>query len=106
MRFYNRQHRHYCGIDLHVKAMYLCILNSTGQVLLHKNVKTTPQAFLEAIHDERRRWITSVICRLGEGAALPANAGRSGESAGVPSSAHAARPVADDRRLVTLRTYA
>jgi hypothetical protein len=48
MRFYNRQHRHYCGIDLHVKAMYLCILNSTGQVLLHKNVKTTPQAFLEA----------------------------------------------------------
>ena len=25
MRFYNRQHRHYCGIDLHVKTMYVCI---------------------------------------------------------------------------------
>jgi hypothetical protein len=24
MRFYNRQHRHYCGIDLHVKTMYVC----------------------------------------------------------------------------------
>jgi hypothetical protein len=24
MRFYNRQHRHYCGIDLHVRTMYVC----------------------------------------------------------------------------------
>jgi hypothetical protein len=27
MRFYNHQHRHYCGIDLHVKTMYICILD-------------------------------------------------------------------------------
>ena len=33
MRFYNRQHRHYCGIDLHVKTMYVCILDAAGQVL-------------------------------------------------------------------------
>ena len=33
MRFYNHQHRHYCGIDLHVKTMYVCILDSAGQVL-------------------------------------------------------------------------
>ena len=26
MRFYNRQYRHYCGIDLHVKTLYVCIL--------------------------------------------------------------------------------
>jgi len=26
MRFYNQQHRHYCGIDLHVKSMYVCTL--------------------------------------------------------------------------------
>ena len=32
MRFYNRQHRHYCGIDLHVKTMYVCILDAAGQV--------------------------------------------------------------------------
>ena len=35
MRFYNRQHRHYCGIDLHVKTMYVCILDNTGQALVH-----------------------------------------------------------------------
>ena len=29
MRFYNRQHRHYCGIDLHVKTMYVCILDES-----------------------------------------------------------------------------
>jgi len=27
MRFYTRQHRHDCGVDLHVKMMYLCILD-------------------------------------------------------------------------------
>jgi hypothetical protein len=33
MRFYNRQHRQYCGIDLHVTPIYVCILDATGQVL-------------------------------------------------------------------------
>ena len=33
MRFYNRQHRHYCGIDLHVKTMYVCILDAAGDTL-------------------------------------------------------------------------
>ena len=46
MRFYNRQHRHYCGIDLHVKTMYVCILDGTGQALVHRNVPSTPEAFL------------------------------------------------------------
>lgn len=31
MRFYNRQHQYYCGIDLHVKTMYVCILDGAGQ---------------------------------------------------------------------------
>jgi len=38
MRFYTGQHRHYCGIDLHVKTMYVCILDAAGQVLVHRNV--------------------------------------------------------------------
>ena len=40
MRFYNRQRRHHCGIDLHVKTMYICILDAVGQVLVHRNVKS------------------------------------------------------------------
>src|SRR4051794_4234809 len=25
MRFYNQQHRFYCGVDLHARSMYLCV---------------------------------------------------------------------------------
>ena len=43
MRFYNRQHQYYCGMDLHVKTMYVCILDATGRVLVHRNVPSTPE---------------------------------------------------------------
>ena len=62
MRFYNRQHRHYCGIDLHVKTMYVCILDATGQVLVHRNVKATPQVFLETIGPYRDDHVVGAEC--------------------------------------------
>ena len=45
MRFYTQQHKHYCGIDLHARAMYVCILDQHGAKLVHKNLPTTPEAF-------------------------------------------------------------
>ena len=27
MRFYTQQHTHYCGVDLHTKTMFLCVLD-------------------------------------------------------------------------------
>jgi len=62
MRFYNGQHRHYCGIDLHVKTMYVCILDAAGQVLVHRNVKSTPEAFLEAVAPYRDDLVVAVEC--------------------------------------------
>jgi transposase len=62
MRFYNRQHRHYCGIDLHVKTMYICILDSAGQVLVHRNVKATPEAFLEVVAPYREDLVVAAEC--------------------------------------------
>jgi len=62
MRFYNRQHRHYCGIDLHVKTMYICILDSAGQVLVHRNVKSTPEAFLEIVTPYRADLVVAAEC--------------------------------------------
>jgi hypothetical protein len=35
MRFYTKTHKHYCGIDLHARSMYLCILDCDGEILLH-----------------------------------------------------------------------
>ena len=62
MRFYNRQHRHDCGIDLHVKTMDICILDTAGQVLVHRNVKTTPEAFLDAVAPSRDDLVVAVEC--------------------------------------------
>jgi hypothetical protein len=28
MRFYTKQHQYYCGIDLHARRMYICVLRS------------------------------------------------------------------------------
>src|SRR6266852_1527651 len=62
MRFYNRQHRHYCGIDLHVKTMYVCILDGAGQVLVHRNAPSTPAAFLEIVAPYRDGLVVSAEC--------------------------------------------
>ena len=32
MKFYTEQHPHYCGIDLHARTMYMCILNQAGAI--------------------------------------------------------------------------
>ena len=62
MRFYTKQHNYYCGIDLHAKSMYLCIIDAQGKVLLHKNIKTDRKAFLKAIEKHRDDLIVSVEC--------------------------------------------
>jgi transposase len=62
MRFYNRPHTYYCGIDLHVKTMYVCILDGAGQVLVHRNVPSTPAAFLEIVAPYRTELVVAAEC--------------------------------------------
>jgi transposase len=62
MRFYNTQHPFYCGIDLHARAMYVCILNQAGETLLHRNMQTTPEAFLKVIAPYRPDIVVAVAC--------------------------------------------
>ena len=55
MRFYTQQHPFYCGIDLHARTMYLCILDQAGETRLHRNMPATPEALLKALapyHDQ------------------------------------------------------
>ncbi len=49
MRFYKQQHRYYCGIDLHARKMYVCIINHNGKVKVHKNIKTDSKLFFELV---------------------------------------------------------
>src|SRR6266496_1132765 len=62
MRFYNQQHPFYCGIDLHARTMYICILDQGGEVLVHRNMKTDPEAFLKAIAPYRQGLVVAVEC--------------------------------------------
>ncbi len=62
MNFYTRQHKHYCGIDLPAKAMYVCILDQHGTKLVHKNLPTTPEAFLRIIAPYREDVVVGVEC--------------------------------------------
>src|SRR5262245_33618930 len=62
MRFYTKQHPFYCGIDLHARTMYLCILSQDGEVMLHRNMKASPDALLKAIAPYRDNIVIAVEC--------------------------------------------
>jgi transposase len=62
MRFYTQQHKHYCGIDLHARSMYVCLLDQAGTKLVHKNVAATPEAFLRLIAPYRDDLVVAVEC--------------------------------------------
>src|SRR3990172_4824963 len=62
MRFYTKAHRYYCGIDLHAKTMYACILNQEGETVFHRNLPSTPDAFLKAIAPYRDDLVVAVEC--------------------------------------------
>jgi transposase len=62
MRFYTKQHKYYCGIDLHTKKMYVCILDSEGKIRLHQNIRTDPESFLQILTPFREDVAVAVEC--------------------------------------------
>jgi transposase len=62
MLFYTKPHKFYCGIDLHARTMYLCVLNHEGDVLFHRNMKAAPEPFLKAIAPYREDLVVCVEC--------------------------------------------
>lgn len=49
MRFYNQQHKYYCGIDLHARKMYVCIIDNNGKTRVHQNINTDPEEFFDLV---------------------------------------------------------
>ena len=62
MRFYTKPHQHYCGIDLHAKTMYLCIINDAGETVLHRNIKTQADTLAKAIKPFQEDIVICVEC--------------------------------------------
>jgi hypothetical protein len=54
-RFYTHQHKHYCGIDLQARTMYVCLLDPAGTLLVHSHVSATPEAFLRIVAPDPHR---------------------------------------------------
>src|SRR5262249_36695332 len=49
MRFYNQQHRFYCGVDLHARTLSLCVLDANGAIALQRTLDAGPDDFLQAV---------------------------------------------------------
>jgi transposase len=62
MRFYNTQHQFYCGIDLHARSMYVCIVSHDGELLVHRNMQAAPEPFLKALAPSRDGLVVAVEC--------------------------------------------
>ena len=62
MRFYTKQHKYSCGIDLHTKKMYLCILDEAAEIMFHKNIRTNREALLNALKPFREDIVVAVEC--------------------------------------------
>jgi transposase len=62
MNFYNQQHKYYCGIDLHARKMYVCILDHKAKMLVHQNIKTDGEMFFELIFPFLEDIVVGVEC--------------------------------------------
>jgi transposase len=62
MRFYTNQHQFYCGIDLHARSMYVCIVSQDGEILVHRNMKAAPEPFLKTIAPYRDGLVVAAEC--------------------------------------------
>jgi len=62
MRFYTQQHQYYCGIDLHTKSMYICIVNQEGKILYHYDLPTQSEALFQVIKPYLPNLVIAVEC--------------------------------------------
>jgi transposase len=62
MRFYTKKHAFYCGVDLHARSMYLCILTNDGEIVCHRNLQAAPEPFLKAIDPYREDIVVAAEC--------------------------------------------
>ncbi len=49
MQFYTNLHPFYCGIDLHARMLYVCILDERGEILVHKKIKDSSEELLKLL---------------------------------------------------------
>jgi transposase len=62
MRFYNRQHQFYCGIDLHARLLAVCVLDQAGAVVCQTAIPADKQRLLDTLAPFRTDVVVCVEC--------------------------------------------
>lgn len=62
MRFYTKQHVHSCGIDLHARSLYVCILGKDGDTLVHQKLPCDREQLLRVLKPYRKGLVVAVEC--------------------------------------------
>jgi transposase len=62
MPFYTKQHKSYCGIDLHARRMDVCVLHQDGDIVMHRNMQARPDTFLRPVAPYRDDLVVAVAC--------------------------------------------
>jgi transposase len=60
MRFYTKQHKSYCGIDLHARRMDVCVLHQDGDRVLPRHMQARPDTFLRTVAPSRDALVVAV----------------------------------------------
>jgi len=55
-------HKYYCGVDLHSRTMYICVVGQDGVVLLHRSLPCDPVRFLLVVAPYREDLVVAVEC--------------------------------------------
>jgi transposase len=62
MQFYTKSHSFYCGIDLHARVLYVCILDDQGKTLIHKEIQAHPEPLLKLLSPYMNNLVVGVEC--------------------------------------------
>jgi len=62
MKFYTTFHKYYCGIDLHARILYVCILDERGNKLVHKKIGADKQALFALVKPYIGQIVIGVEC--------------------------------------------
>jgi len=67
MKYHNSTTEYNCGIDLHARQMYVCVMDRQGKKLVHTNVKDNDfKFFLKLVADQKSR--LPRVCAAADGA--------------------------------------
>ena len=62
MNFYNNMHQYYCGIDLHARMLYVCILDQDGKTCVHKEIPANPDKLRQLLAPYIGNIVVGVEC--------------------------------------------